>query len=33
MNSFRKPTDVVPSVGQLFNSMHHNNSITFKEKP
>ncbi len=33
MNSFRKPTGVVPSVGQLFNSTHHHNSITSKEKP
>ncbi len=33
MNSIRKPTGVVPSVGQLLNSPHHNIFINFKEKP
>lgn len=33
MNFIRKPTGVVPSVGQLLNSEHHNKPINFKEKP
>jgi len=32
MNSIRKPTGVVPSVGQLFNSQHQNTVTNFKEK-
>lgn len=32
MNSIRKPTGVVPSVGQLSNSTHQVLSIHFKEK-
>lgn len=32
MNSIRKPTGVVPSVGQLRNSQHQTTVTNFKEK-
>lgn len=33
MNVIRKPAGVVPSAGQLLNSLHRIKLINFKEKP